>query len=38
MSIAHGPDASDPFEAHRPLLLAIAYRMLGSAMEAEDIV
>jgi RNA polymerase sigma-70 factor (ECF subfamily) len=27
-----------PFEAHRPLMLSIAYRMLGSATEAEDIV
>jgi RNA polymerase sigma-70 factor (ECF subfamily) len=26
------------FEAHRPLLVSIAYRMLGSASEAEDIV
>jgi RNA polymerase sigma-70 factor (ECF subfamily) len=29
---------SDPFEEHRSLLFAMAYRMLGSAMEAEDIV
>jgi RNA polymerase sigma-70 factor (ECF subfamily) len=28
----------DTFETHRPLLFSIAYRMLGSAMEAEDIV
>ncbi len=28
----------DHFEAHRPLLFSIAYRMLGSAMEAEDMV
>ncbi len=26
------------FDAHRPLLFSIAYRMLGSASEAEDIV
>lgn len=26
------------FEAHRPLLFGIAYRMLGSASEAEDVV
>ena len=25
------------FEAHRPLLFSIAYRMLGSASEAEDV-
>jgi RNA polymerase sigma-70 factor, ECF subfamily len=31
-------NATDLFEAHRPLLFALAYRMLGSAMEAEDIV
>lgn len=29
---------SDPFEEYRSLLFALAYRMLGSAMEAEDIV
>jgi RNA polymerase sigma-70 factor (ECF subfamily) len=29
---------TDPFEEYRSLLFAIAYRMLGSAMEAEDIV
>src|SRR5690606_18265934 len=28
----------DSFETYRPLLFSIAYRMLGSAMEAEDIV
>ena len=28
----------DTFESHRPLLFSIAYRMLGSAMEAEDMV
>jgi RNA polymerase sigma-70 factor (ECF subfamily) len=28
----------DPFEEYRSLLSAMAYRMLGSAMEAEDIV
>jgi RNA polymerase sigma-70 factor (ECF subfamily) len=30
--------ALESFEAHRPSLFAIAYRMLGSAAEAEDIV
>jgi RNA polymerase sigma-70 factor (ECF subfamily) len=28
----------DLFEAHRPLLFSIAYRMLGSASDAEDVV
>src|SRR6266540_3168459 len=28
----------DDFESYRPLLFAIAYRMLGSASDAEDIV
>ena len=26
------------FEAHRPALFALAYRMLGSANEAEDVL
>jgi RNA polymerase sigma-70 factor (ECF subfamily) len=29
---------TDPFEEYRSLLFAIVYRMLGSSMEAEDIV
>jgi RNA polymerase sigma-70 factor, ECF subfamily len=29
---------ADTFETHRPRLFSIAYRMLGSAMEAEDMV
>src|SRR5260221_7072717 len=29
---------SQTFENYRPLLFSIAYRMLGSAMEAEDMV
>jgi RNA polymerase sigma-70 factor (ECF subfamily) len=32
------PDKIATFEQHRPLLFSIAYRMLGSAMEAEDMV
>jgi len=31
-------DKFTTFEQHRPLLFSIAYRMLGSVMEAEDIV
>src|SRR5581483_2674590 len=31
-------DRAEAFEAHRPHLFGIAYRMLGSAMEAEDMV
>ena len=29
---------SDPYEEFRPLMFSIAYRMLASASEAEDIV
>lgn len=32
------PEASEAFDRHRPLLFSIAYRMLGSVMEAEDAV
>ena len=32
------PDDTASFEAYRPLLFSIAYRMLGSVTEAEDIV
>jgi RNA polymerase sigma-70 factor (ECF subfamily) len=31
-------DRADPFRQHRPLLFSIAYRMLGSASDAEDVV
>ena len=37
-SRAKAIDAETQFEAHRGLMFSIAYRMLGSAMEAEDIV
>src|SRR5438067_13586823 len=29
---------AEQFETYRPLMFGIAYRMLGSAMEAEDVV
>lgn len=32
------PDPAEEFERHRPLMFGIAYRMLGSATEAEDLV
>jgi RNA polymerase sigma-70 factor (ECF subfamily) len=38
MNAVNKPDTLEPFEAHRPLMFSIAYRMLGSTMEAEDIV
>lgn len=33
-----GPDAAARFEEHRGLLVAVAYRVLGSMSEAEDVV
>jgi RNA polymerase sigma-70 factor (ECF subfamily) len=38
MAVAPRPDAAAPFEEWRPLLFGIAYRMLGSATDAEDMV
>lgn len=32
------PTLTERFEAYRPLLFSIAYRMMGSVMEAEDVV
>jgi RNA polymerase sigma-70 factor (ECF subfamily) len=34
----HQPAEPDPFLAHRPRLLALAYRMLGATGEAEEVV
>ncbi|MBO1337476.1 RNA polymerase sigma-70 factor [Streptomyces sp. VRA16 Mangrove soil] len=34
----HLSDAQDPFTAHRSLLFTVAYEMLGSAADAEDVV
>src|ERR1051326_620776 len=31
-------ESTDEFERHRPIMFSIAYRMLGSVTEAEDIV
>jgi RNA polymerase sigma-70 factor (ECF subfamily) len=36
--MANAVDRSDTFTSHRPLLFSIAYRMLGSVMDAEDMV
>src|SRR5690349_19716482 len=33
-----GDNMVESFESYRPYLFAIAYRMLGSAMDAEDMV
>jgi RNA polymerase sigma-70 factor (ECF subfamily) len=40
MEAGIGPEArvADVYEEYRPLLFSIAYRMLGSASEAEDVV
>jgi RNA polymerase sigma-70 factor, ECF subfamily len=37
-AILKGAGTVEDFESYRPLLFSIAYRMLGSASEAEDIV
>src|SRR5947199_9933158 len=33
-----GPDATDTFVTHRNLLFTVAYEMLGSAADAEDVL
>ncbi len=38
MMRAPDPDGIEPFEAHRRALTGLAYRMLGSRAEAEDVV
>ena len=35
---ADGSDATEVFEQHRPVLLGVAYRMLGRVADAEDVV
>ncbi|MDT3397734.1 RNA polymerase sigma factor SigJ [Streptomyces sp. B1866] len=35
---AAGGDAAEVFEAHRPVLAGVAYRMLGRVADAEDVV
>jgi RNA polymerase sigma-70 factor, ECF subfamily len=37
-TVTRTDDRAHAFEAHRPLLFSIAYRMLGRASEAEDVV
>ena len=38
MSSLGATDRPDPFVAHRSLLFTVAYEMLGSAADAEDVV
>ncbi len=35
---ASGTDATEVFQQHRPVLLGVAYRMLGRVADAEDVV
>ena len=37
MTVSAGED-EDPFVAHRSLLFTVAYEMLGSAADAEDVL
>ena len=34
----NAPDATEAFVAHRNLLFTVAYEMLGSAADAEDVL
>ena len=36
--MSHASDATDAFVAHRNLLFTVAYEMLGSAADAEDVL
>lgn len=38
ISVTHDPMTDDPFVAHRSLLFTVAYEMLGSAADAEDVL
>jgi RNA polymerase sigma-70 factor (ECF subfamily) len=38
MGVVTTETATDVFEAHRPVLLGVAYRMLGRVADAEDVV
>lgn len=38
MAMASRDDSTDPFEARRSRIFGLAYRMLGSRADAEDIV
>lgn len=35
---AENTDSAAVFEAHRPMLLGLGYRLLGSVWDAEDVV
>jgi RNA polymerase sigma-70 factor, ECF subfamily len=37
-TLSRSPDSSDPFDALRPRLFSVAYRMLGTRADAEDVV
>lgn len=37
-TLSHSPSDADPFDALRPRLFSVAYRMLGTRADAEDVV